>query len=56
MYTPEMRAKIDRIVALAERQHPEGDYRDRAYDAVMSDPKCDEQTVATRLAMESAFP
>lgn len=54
--TPEQRAKVDRIVKLAERMHPEADYADRARDAVILDPDCDEQSTATRLAMESAFP
>ena len=50
------RDKIKRIVELAERQFPDGEYADRASDAVREDPQCDEQTVATRLAMEIAFP
>jgi len=51
-----VKQKIDRIVALAERLYPTFGYADRAYDAVRQDPNCNEQEVADRLAMESAFP
>lgn len=55
MYTSNTAEKIKRIVALAERLYPNFDYADRAYDAVRQDPNCDEQKVADRLAMETAF-
>lgn len=48
--------KIDQIVALAEKHFPEGEYRDRAYDAVTEDPDCIVEDVAHRLAMEAAYP
>ena len=54
--TDQQRKKIDKIVSIAEGYHPEGEYGDRAFDAVMAEPDCDSEEIGHRLAMEAAYP
>ena len=54
--TPEQRTRIDTIAALAQRYHPDWDYRDMAYDAVVQDDPRDDEDIAHELAMRAAFP
>jgi hypothetical protein len=56
LMTPEQRTRIDTIAALAQRYHPDWDYRDMAYDAVVQDDPRDDEDIAHELAMRAAFP